>query len=180
MQANQQVALALHPVPRPTLIISSQLISVLVEQRARGPVYVEWSNEIWNSAFPQWKQAMAPAAADKSLAYDGTGDPKHPSLSLDGPAGGECRQSRDGRLRRERHPQMPDPADPCGTMGQSRRAEYALDYIAKQVGPPDQYIYGIAIVPYATLSGNMWGRIQAGDVTVTEKDIVIRLQVQRH
>lgn len=47
----------------------------LIQQATTGPVYIEWSNEIWNSAFPQWKQAMASAAADKSLAYDGTTDP---------------------------------------------------------------------------------------------------------
>ena len=152
-----------------------QLI-VLVKQRARGPVYVEWSNEIWNSSFPQWKQAMALAADDKSLAYDGTGDPNILLYRWMGKQAVNVSKAAMAAYGVHDIRQCPIRPILAGQWGNPDVLRYALDYIAKQVGPPNQYIYGIAIAPYATLSGNVWGRIQGGDATLAEKDIVADYQ----
>lgn len=148
-----------------------QLIA-LIKQRARGPVYVEWSNEIWNSAFPQWKQAMALAAEDKSLAYDGTGDPNILLYRWMGKQAVNISKAAMDAYGVHDIRQCPIRPILAGQWGNPEVLKYALDYIAKQVGPPNQYIYGIAIAPYATLSGNMWGRIQGGDPSVTGQQIV--------
>lgn len=143
----------------------------LIQQSTTGPVYVEWSNEIWNSAFPQWKQAMAVATIDPSLAYDGTGDPNILLYRWMGKQAAEV-----GKAAKATYG-VPDirlcPIRPilAGQWGNPDVLKYALAYIQHAYGPPNQYIYGIAIAPYATLSGPMWNRIHTGDPTVTEQQI---------
>lgn len=153
----------------------TQLIA-MVKQRSRGPVYIEWSNEIWNSSFPQWKQGMTLAAADKSLAYDGTGDPNILLYRWMGQQAVNVGKAAMAAYHVTDIRQCPIRPILAGQWGNPDVLRYALDYISKQVGPPNQYIYGIAIAPYATLSGPMWGRIQNGDATVKEKDIVADYQ----
>ena len=148
-----------------------QLVA-LVKQRARGPVYIEWSNEIWNSAFPQWKQAMELAAADKSLAYDCTGDPNILLYRWMGKQAVNISKAAQAAYGVNDIRKCPIRPILAGQWGNPDVLKYALDYIEKQVGPPNQYIYGISIAPYATLSGNMWGRIQNGDAAVTKEQIV--------
>jgi hypothetical protein len=152
---------------------------VLVKQQfpvSRGPVYIEWSNEIWNSSFPQWKQAMALAQADKSLAYDGTGDPNILLYRWMGKQAVNISKAAQAVYGVHDIRQCPIRPILAGQWGNADVLKYALDYIATQVGPPNQYIYGIAIAPYATLSGNIWGRIQNGDASVTEQQIVADYQ----
>jgi hypothetical protein len=144
----------------------------LIKQNASGPVYVEWSNEIWNSSFVQWKQGMALAAADKSLAYDGTGDPNillYRWMGKQAVNVGKAAMAQYGVTDIRRCPVRPILS---GQWGNPEVLKYALDYIATQVGPPSQYIYGVSIAPYATLSGPMYDRIRAADPTVTEQQIV--------
>ncbi|HWE94771.1 MAG TPA: hypothetical protein VG269_12475 [Tepidisphaeraceae bacterium] len=149
---------------------------MLVKQRARGPVYIEWSNEIWNSAFPQWKQAMELAAADKSLAYDGTGDPNILLYRWMGKQAVNISKAAQAAYGVNDIRKCPIRPILAGQWGNPDVLKYALDYINTQVGPANQYIYGIAIAPYATLSGNLWGRIQNGDATVTKEQIVADYQ----
>jgi hypothetical protein len=144
----------------------------LIQQATTGPVYVEWSNEIWNSAFPQWRQAMALAAADKSLAFDGATDPNillYRWMGKQSVLVGKAAMTAYGVSDIRQCPIRPILA---GQWGNPQVLQYALAYIASQYGPPNQYIYGIAIAPYATLSNSMYTRIAAGDPTVTEQQIV--------
>ena len=150
----------------------TQFISLTKAQAGPEPVYLEWSNEIWNSAFPQWKQAMALAAADKSLAYDGTGDPNILLYRWMGKQAVNISKAAQAAYGVNDIRLTPIRPILAGQWGNPDVLKYAMDYIATQVGPPNQYIYAIAIAPYATLSGNMWGRIQSDDPTVTEQQIV--------
>lgn len=149
----------------------TNLIS-LIQQTTSGPVYIEWSNEIWNSAFPQWTQAMALAKADSTLAYDGTTDPNillYRWMGKQAVLVGKAAMAAYGVSDIRQCPIRPILA---GQWGNPQVLQYALAYIASQYGAPNQSIYGIAIAPYATLSNAMYTRIAAGDPTVTEQQIV--------
>lgn len=145
---------------------------VLIQQTTTGPVYVEWSNEIWNSAFPQWKQAMALAAADKSLTFDGTTDPNillYRWMGKQAVQVGKAAMAAYGVNDVRLCPIRPILA---GQWGNPQVLQYALSYIASQYGPPNKYIYATAIAPYATLSSAISTRIATGDPSVSEQQIV--------
>jgi hypothetical protein len=119
---------------------------------------------------------MALAAQDKSLAFDGSGDPNillYRWMGMQAVNVGKAAMAAYGVNDIRKCPIRPILA---GQWGNPEVLRYALDYIAKQVGPPNQYIYGIAIAPYATLSSPMWGRIQNGDASVTGQQIVADFQ----
>jgi hypothetical protein len=144
----------------------------LARKQAAGAYYVEWSNEIWNSSFPQWTQAMKLAKADSSLAYDGTGDPNillYRWMAKQAVNVGKAAMAAYGVTDIRKCPVRPILA---GQWGNPEVLKYGLAYVAAQHGPPNQFIYGISIAPYATLSQPMYQRIEAGDPNVTEQQII--------
>ena len=144
----------------------------LAKQKAGGPYDLEWSNEIWNSSFPQWGQAMEMAKADASLAYDGTGDPNillYRWMGKQAVLAGKEAMAAYGVTDIRQCPVRPILA---GQWGNPEVLKYALAYVAAQYGPPNQFIYAISIAPYATLSQAISQRIDAGDPTVTEQQII--------
>jgi hypothetical protein len=119
-------------------------------------VYVEYSNEIWNGAFPQFglniDMARAELLADPRsvLAYDGTTDPN--TIGLRRVA---SRLKQIGDIFRVEYgaAAMMSTIRPVlsGQVVQPRVAEVGLAFIDAVYGPPSRYFYAIAGAPYFNL-----------------------------
>jgi hypothetical protein len=129
----------------------NQFASLVCAQAPIGStfrVYVEWSNEVWNSAMPQWKTNNAAALADATLKYDGMTDP---NILMYRRIGAQCIKIAEAICTAYNKANIFDTPVRMVLAGQAEQPNvlrYALDYINTQVGPPSRYIYGTAIAPY--------------------------------
>ena len=112
-------------------------------------IYVEISNEIWNSAFPQWQQNQTAAAANPAVTYDGANvqvagwrQPAYLTMLLTQAI--EKAYGFDWRAT---------PIRPVlgWQWGDPRIAAEQLAFISLRYGPPAKFFYAGSEAPYCTV-----------------------------
>src|SRR6185312_9061545 len=135
----------------------AQWLAATVPVDSAQAFYVEISNEVWNSAFAQWKQNQAAAALNHAIKYDGMGDPNilgwrqyaylRVQLSKAIAAAYGKPAWRDTPIRPVLAVQWANP----------QVALYALEYVSSQLGAPSDFFYTLTHAPYCTLpAGFQW------------------------
>ena len=149
-------------------------LALLIKKRLHSNlnVYVEYSNEVWNSGFTQTAYNGAQASADTSLHYAGE-DSSVSYLWSFRRVGRQIKRvgdifcasdvfgaaARNTRIRPILSGQW---ANPDTTL------RVPLEDMEKTYGPPAKYIYGIAVAPYYTFDA-------AQDTPGKTKDDILRL-----
>ena len=146
---------------------------LLKEIDSRTNIYIEYSNEVWNSQFPQ-QQANVNAATDLvrnhgdpfHFAYDNSTDVlvwsyrriAYQSKRISDLFKTVFGEENVGQWKRIR-PML------CGQADTPKYAVEYLDYLNTVYGPPKNFLHGIAIAPYSHLGPyQMWTNLTVDQV----------------
>lgn len=124
----------------------------LVKQHLRRDlnVYVEYGNENWNRAFGQHQINLDAAERDRSA-----GVPFDPSPEIAGWQRTARETARLGVVFRDALGANRVRPVLCGQGANPATLADGLEFLAKHVGQPSQYLYGIANAPYAAITPDM-------------------------
>jgi hypothetical protein len=127
-------------------------LAELVKQQLRPDlnVYLEFGNENWNRAFGQHQINLDAAAQERSA-----GVPFDPSPEIAGWQRTARETARLGTVfRAALGPQRVRPVL-CGQGVNPATLSDGLEFLAKNVGPPSEHLYGIANAPYSAITPDM-------------------------
>ncbi len=132
-------------------------------------LYVEYSNEVWNSMFKQTEDNLAAAVSavesnpDSSLNFDGKGNPDIWKIRRVAQRGKEISdifraEFGDAAMMTRVRPVF------AIQIVNTYSTTLALDYLARTFGPPSQYFYAVAGAPYFNM-----GPLQRSDHLTVEQ-----------
>jgi hypothetical protein len=144
----------------------------LIQRNTTGPVFLEWSNELWNWAMPEWQFVLQASKQDPRLAFDGQTDPNVLAWRWMAQKAVDIAQAACAAYGVSDVRKCPIRPVFCGQWGNPQVLQTGVNYIKARYGSCRKLIHSLGIAPYGTLSPALLNRINSGDATVTEQAIV--------